>query len=397
MKRFLLLFSFAFGLFTFSLAQQYGWTDISANLPEYANYNDVHFIGDEGWITGWNDGLLYTPDGGETFQIQTLPENSGISSSVFMKNNQEGYCVTYSGDILKTGDGGSSWNTLYELGGTLNSVHFPPSSSTGYTCGENGKVYSFSNTDIVDISPAGIVSSLQSICFPVDTSEGKLCGQNIIRRYFNDTWDNLQYFDNAYLYNSIFLNDNSTPGWVVGSEGKIFNTIDGLYWVAQNSNTTQALNDVFFINSLEGWAAGTEILLHTLDGGVTWTQELASQTVGMELRAIYFTSAHNGYVVGNGVLLKYGEISGIGDGVETIPFEIFPNPAVSVIGIQSAVFSRQSSIIEIYDLNGRKLIEKQIPAGTEEIEVDVSQMPGGVYFCRLIADENSLTKKLIIK
>ncbi|MEE4260221.1 MAG: YCF48-related protein [Bacteroidales bacterium] len=403
MKKLTLLFTFSFCLYTFVFPQQYGWTDISANLPEYSNYNDVHVIGDEIWITGWNDGLIYTPDGGETFQIQTLPENSGISSSVFMKNNQDGYVVTFNGKILKTDDGGTNWYLLHDPGGTLNSVHFPPSSSTGYTCGENGKVYSFSNTafDIADISPAGIVSSLQSISFPVDTSEGKLCGQNIIRRYLSGSWDNLQFFDNGFLYNSIFFTDNST-GWVVGSHGKLFKTIDGLSWLPQTSNTTSNLNDVFFIDSMIGWAAGSGVLLHTVDGGLNWTQELTIQTEGKELRAIYFISPHNGYVVGNDVVLKYGIISGMSNGVEAVPFEIFPNPASSVVklarmGLQSTVFSQQSTVVEIYDLHGRKLLEKHFPAGTEEIEVDVSNLASGVYGCRLSTENKSVTKKIIVK
>ena len=107
MKKLLLLSTFVFFFFTFSLSvdrqafsQEYGWTDISANLPELGVFNDVYVIGEEIWISGGNDKVYYTPDEGETFQIQTLPENSGISSSIFMKNNQEGYCVTYSGDIL---------------------------------------------------------------------------------------------------------------------------------------------------------------------------------------------------------------------------------------------------------------------------------------------------------
>ena len=142
----------------------------------------------------------------------------------------------------------------------------------------------------------------------------------------NNTWANLQFYESTIFYNSIFF-INDTTGWAVGADGFIIHTNDGISWVGQTSNTNRTLNDVFFINSLEGWAVGTEILLHTVDGGVTWTQELVGQTVGKELRAIYFTSAHNGYVAGNYTVLKYGEITGIGDRVETIPFEIFPNPA----------------------------------------------------------------------
>ena len=51
--------------------------------------------------------------------------------------------------------------------------------------------------------------------------------------------------------------------------------------------------------------------------------------------------------------------------------------------------------IEIYDLNGRKLLEKQIPAGRETIEIDVSHLKSGVYFCRLISENKSATQKLI--
>jgi len=43
------------------------------------------------------------------------------------------------------------------------------------------------------------------------------------------------------------------------------------------------------------------------------------------------------------------------------------------------------------------LIERHIPAGTEEIEMDVSNLTSGVYGCRLSTDNISATKKLIIQ
>ena len=222
-----------------------------------------------------------------------------------MKNNLNGYVVTYSGKILKTDVGGTIWTTLHEPGGALNSVHFPPNSDTGYACGINGTVWVFDDASITDISPPDNASNLQSICFPSDNNDGKVCGETTIARYKNNTWNNLQFYDASLSYNSIFF-INDTTGWCAGTNGTIIKTIDGIHWVYV-SNTTENLNDIFLLNSLEGWTAGTEVLLHTVDGGETWTQELESQTVGKELRAIYFTSAHNGYVVGNDVVLKYGD------------------------------------------------------------------------------------------
>jgi len=403
MKILVLISTFTFFLLPFSFSQEYGWTAISDNLPDYANYNDVHFIGDEGWITGWNDGLIYTPDGGETFQIQTLPENSGISSSIFMKNNQVGYVATYSGEINKTDDGGTNWYVLHDPGITINSIHFPPTLDKGFACGSNGNIWTFDDFSIMNLFVEGLVSGLNSIMFPEDSSEGKLCGESTIRRWLDNTWDNLQIFDSTFDWHSIFFTDNST-GWVVGSQGKISKTVDATIWNGQISPTTKSLNDVFFIDSMEGWAAGSEVLLHTIDGGETWTQVLAGQTVGMELRAIYFTSANTGYVVGNGVVFKYGEISGIGDGVETMPFEILPNPAKDKFTVQSQKFFEgmpsakvEDAHIEIYDLNGRKLLEKQIKSGSETIEIDVSHLKSGVYFCRLITEKANATKKLMIQ
>jgi hypothetical protein len=180
-------------------------------------------------------------------------------------------------------------------------------------------------------------------------------------------------------------------------DGTIIHTSDGIYWLLQTTNTTKTINDIFFINSLEGWAAGSEVLLHTIDGGTTWTRELESLLTGKGLLGVYFTYPNNGYVVGNAVVLKYGEITGISDKNETTKFEIFPNPAKNKFGVQSLKFKGEDAIIEIYDLNSRKLIEQHIPAGTENAEIDISHLKNGVYFCRLVSEKYSATKKLIIQ
>jgi len=53
--------------------------------------------------------------------------------------------------------------------------------------------------------------------------------------------------------------------------------------------------------------------------------------------------------------------------------------------------------LEIYDLNGKTLLKKQIPTGTETVEIDVSGLESGFYFCRLLVENKSVTKKMIIK
>ena len=398
LKKTLLLLTFAFYLSTFAFSQQYGWTDISANMSEQVGFNDIHVIGDEIWITGGNAEVFYSPDGGETFQIQTLPANSGITSSIFMKNNQEGYVVTYSGKILKTENGGTNWTMLHEPGGGFNSVHFPPNSDTGYACGSNGKVWMFDDTSITDISPSGVHTNLQSICFPEDNTEGKVCGQTTIARYKNNTWANLQFYDGTLNYNSIFF-INNILGWSCGINGTILRTNDGSSWVFQESNTTiENFNDIFFINSLEGWAVGTEVLSHSVDSGSTWTEELANQTIGVELRAIYFTSANNGYVVGNDIVLKYGELTRTGNTIVKTPqLSVFPNPATSELKVQSSKFKVESATVAVFSIAGKKLLSKYIPAGCSEVEVDISSLNSGIYFCKIQFEDACITEKIVVK
>ncbi|NTW23374.1 MAG: T9SS type A sorting domain-containing protein [Lentimicrobium sp.] len=77
--------------------------------------------------------------------------------------------------------------------------------------------------------------------------------------------------------------------------------------------------------------------------------------------------------------------------------EVWPNPTTGQFKIQSLKLKVKEAEFEIFDLNDRKLLQKFIPAGTETIEIDVSNLQNGVYFSRLISDNKFLTRKLNIQ
>jgi len=66
---------------------------------------------------------------------------------------------------------------------------------------------------------------------------------------------------------------NEYQGWVVDNYSGILHTEDGgITWTSQNSGTTWAITSVQFLNANEGWATATNrVVLHTLDGGNNWT------------------------------------------------------------------------------------------------------------------------------
>ncbi len=78
-------------------------------------------------------------------------------------------------------------------------------------------------------------------------------------------------------------------------------------------------------------------------------------------------------------------------------FVIFPNPAVNELQVAGCKLQVGGATLELYDLKGGKLLEKQIPKGTKEFIVDVSHLNSDLYFCRIRTEKGSVTKKLMIQ
>ena len=78
-------------------------------------------------------------------------------------------------------------------------------------------------------------------------------------------------------------------------------------------------------------------------------------------------------------------------------FLLFPNPAKDKLILKSQLIIDENSTLELYDLNGRKLLEQSIRKGQETSEIDVSHLQCGIYLCRLSSDGRNVTKKLIIQ
>jgi photosystem II stability/assembly factor-like uncharacterized protein len=394
----ILLLASLFTLHASLVAQQYGWTDISANVPGDPDFSDVFFVSDdEGWISVSSGPEIYhTTDGGETFEIQETSLGTS-TAAIYMIDDNEGYTGGGSGFVYRTLDGGTNWDLLGAMSSSLNELDFA-SSTQGYACGDNGAVFSITPEGVTNLN-SGLSSDLAGITSPSENNVW-VCGENKIV-YFNGVMFQFQSGPVGSFNSIFFIDDNE--GWVVGNAGLIGHTEDGgETWHSQiNPDPDQrSMFDVFFLDENIGWAIGINgIILETINGGDDWIiDEEGSALAGTNfLTGVYFISPTNGYVVGNEkTLLKYTEISGIEE-TESLRFELYPNPAVSAVSLQSAAFSQQSAVVEIYDLNGRKLLEKQIPARSEIVEIDVSSLQSGIYCCRLVSEKYSATQKLVIQ
>ncbi len=158
-----------------------------------------------------SSGLLWSTDGGMNWQLRPMSPLWRVRFADVSK----GWATTQSGEILKSGDGGATWETAYT----------PP----------NGGV-------VIDLGLAG--SKVWGV--------GSLSNLKIV-----DTLDGVQWQEQSsgttdILRSSSFL--DACTGWAVGGGGTILKTLDGgTNWTG--SILSSSLYDVFFTRR-GGWAVG---------------------------------------------------------------------------------------------------------------------------------------------
>jgi len=388
-----------------------GWSNLTANIQDFpydtifniyndtivAGFMDLSFISDnEGWIvtSNGNDNggaVLHTTDGGETWEAFAINTNC---IAIQMLNSTTGYAAGMSGTIWKTTDGGHTWNFHGTISTTCTDIEFPPQpADTGYACGMEGQVCMITPTGIVMLE-SNIVGAVQTLSFPETKDQGWFEGEGwgMIRHFIDGQWKGDQLNISGY-HNSIdFVNNQN--GWTVGD--RILHTSDGYQWIEQTNHPalTGSLMDVNFINLNEGWAVGAPgLAMRTSDGGESW-EEIDLGT-DLFLTAVQFTSPNNGYIIGaNKTIFKYAQASSICEKQEA-EFNTFPNPTKGVVCCQLPAGNWQSASMELFTLNGLKVMDRKIPAGNKTFTFDISHLPTGIYFIRIYLENQMIVKKII--
>jgi photosystem II stability/assembly factor-like uncharacterized protein len=111
------------------------------------------------------------------------------------------------------------------------------------------------------------------------------------------TWNPQSYPDMEGYFGGVCFSD-SINGWVVGSHGIILHTTNGgITWTRQTSGTLVQLNTVFCIDVNLVWIVGMNgVILHTTNGGTTWTSQISS--VSTHIWDIFLLDSEIGFAVG---------------------------------------------------------------------------------------------------
>lgn len=207
------------------------------------------FVSDkEGWVIGDRGRVLYTTDGGKTFErLETGTARALLSIACFPDKSL--VVVGQVGTVLRSGDGGRTWK--------------PQSSGTDH----NLVSVAFTSKDVgLAVGDAGTI---------LRTQDGGTTWQKIA---VPEQIPLPEEIAETIAPGDILMYDVSFPSadhaWIVGEFGVILASSDaGQTFVAQKNPLQSTLFGVTFSDPEHGWAVGlTGVMLRTQDGGQTWEQ-----------------------------------------------------------------------------------------------------------------------------
>ncbi|MBC8489367.1 MAG: T9SS type A sorting domain-containing protein [Bacteroidetes bacterium] len=331
-----------------------------------------------GYAGGMDGPLLKTTDTGESWNIinfSNITQQKLGGGWFFNENNSVialGNTNYDNSKILKTTNGGASWDTVYTPNGGWISYFYFPDSDTGYCTVSGGKVYK--------------------------TIDG---GSN---------WVTLDLGSDLWMSGIYFFDGNS--GFVGGGSyepmgGTLYKTING------GSDWQEVLNGfaiakIFFCDSDNGYAlaandtTGSGIIIKTSNGGLDWS---VFETPEDSLNGFHFINPNLGYAVSNkGIILKYSTGTGIiNTNIMNSCFTLYqnyPNPFNPSTSITYQLESYSHVILKIYDILGHEiavLVDEDKAPGSYSVEFSITKkhLSSGIYFYRLEVGNFSFVKKMI--
>ena len=393
----------------------------------------------EGWISISPGGLLHTTDGGTTWARKRLDPTDILCSiidpaiNMCFINPSIGWVIkTFGTDVFfdshgaviyKTTDGGLNWQKTVlsqvdgDMGGQIQFIDanngycsiYNSISGLGkyYRTTDGGTIWNEISTDgtigilyQVDLNNSWGISGVVSDYPPYTI----LYSSNSMNNYTHQFVD---YSEGKF--NAIQFTDMN-HGWVVGERGKILNTDDGENWIPITNTGITAdytCKSVYFINATTGWigaqldnssykitATNYAIILHTTDGGASWTTQT---TPTLNPYSIFFWDANNGWLTSeDNKIAYYSSPLGIKENLTNKYLTIYPNPNTGTFYFR--LKDTNSKIqIEIYTISGQKVYKASKKENQTSNEVNFTPQTKGIYLIKINDEENSYSEKIMIK
>jgi len=391
----------------------------------WATSNEIDGTIEDYGIAIGDNGLIQISRGRDTINFQ--PVNSGTTQDLKGADIRSGgfsaFAVGNNGTIVRSTNRGVNWSVI-PTGSTanLNAVRFG-FGGNHFAVGDNGTILKSSNlgqnwsaiSSTTTRNLNAVSSHANSIEFVVAAGDK---GTILRSTNFGLNWINVSLTDtsvNIYSINPASVGISQiTSFYICGSQGRIYKSTNfGSTWILKNSGTTNTLRSIYFSSEDSGAVTGDNGTVRmTTNGGETWFADPYFNNVPGNITSISqmprstktFTALSN-----NNTLLVASEDSvTVIIGIQTISTEIpksfslsqnYPNPfnPTTHFGFRIADFGLVR--LSVYDALGKEvtiLVNQQLQPGTYEFSWDASGYSSGVYFYKLITDEFSETRKMVL-
>jgi photosystem II stability/assembly factor-like uncharacterized protein len=327
---------------------------------------------DTGYLCGENNLIMRTVDGGGNWEVKStylFTYTSAVfamaQNSVYAVGMREG-CLPPGGtnpcgEIMKSPNGGSSWNLeFYGTLDNLNSVYFP-SPDTGYVVGGYSTLCAYNGSGWLRLV-CNPLSSLNSVHSPhAGTAYAVGLEGNIWKTSDSgNSWDTLSTGLPGRALETVWFTSELT-GYVAGESGSIMKTTNGgSTWTALNTGSTEWILSMVFSDPDTGFAVGThETILRTTNAGLTW----------------------NTVTVGNGYERSVRE-----------KLRIVPTPATDFIKVEFPD-SYPEGTVTLFSLTGTALLRQTLTPGNSTM--DISSLTKGIYLLQFMNSKTMLTGKVV--
>lgn len=247
-------------------------------LNDVTHTNENTFIG-----VGESGSIVKSHDGGQTWEYQQMQEEASFNAISFPDSTTGYIAATGYGKskIYKSVDGGENWTKIFDSippssGGVLLDFKkiFFVNDTVGYVTGYMTSLYKTTNGGLTWQNipfPSGLVNI--SMIYFLNNDTGFVCGNfGALQKTTNGglTWTPVSFGIFTYISSMKFVND--TLGYMGASGTKIYKTINGgQNWVLSFQGTASGyIHDIAFTNNTTGIAISDYYIYRTTNGN-TWS------------------------------------------------------------------------------------------------------------------------------
>jgi photosystem II stability/assembly factor-like uncharacterized protein len=356
--------------------------------------------------------IYKTTNSGANWTAQSSGRTGMGMTDLCVRHSDTAYFVGIYGTLLRTFNGGVTWDSA-ALGNYthLRGITFL-NSYTGFAVGDNGVIWKSTNKGVNwALQSTPLTTSFNRIRFVNQTTGFLFASANFVYKTTDAgaTWTNLNFpyigpID--FLREVVFTSENT--GYVSGDIGRIRKTTDGgVVWTMLTTPTTEAMFSMGAGSANVLFACGgTGKVIKTTDAGATWT--LQQTSLNENLYGMAMVSPDTGYICSwSGKILKTingGTVTGVNPGASVVDAyylgQNYPNPFNPKTIIEFSIPSAGFVSLKIFDINGREIttaINENLGSGNAKYIFDGANLTSGIYFYKLTVDNKfSEVKKMIL-